>query len=390
MRWVLLAGSRCNGNTAVLISALFDFIYNKGNITMSKKIILTGGGTAGHVTPNLALLPRLRAEGYEIHYIGTADGIEKSLVGDLEGVTYHTISAGKLRRYFSLKNLTDPFKVVGGIFQAKRIINKVKPDVVFSKGGFVSVPVVIAAKGMAPIVAHESDYTPGLANKITARFADRVCVTFEDTLKYVGAKGVHTGTPIRPELYRGDRQRGLDFTGFSGEKPILLTMGGSQGAQAINEALRSALPRLTRSFDIIHLCGKGKKDASIAEPGYVQYEYISKELPDLFAAADIILSRAGANAIFEFLALAKPALLIPLPLSASRGDQILNAGYFARKGYAMTLDQAGLTPDTLFDSIHDLYDRRLSFISAMSGDATADGTDEVLDVIRSEAEGSKR
>lgn len=357
---------------------------------MSKKIILTGGGTAGHVTPNLALLPRLRAEGYEIHYIGTADGIEKSLVGGLEGVTYHTISAGKLRRYFSLKNLTDPFKVVGGIFQAKRIINKVKPDVVFSKGGFVSVPVVIAAKGMAPIVAHESDYTPGLANKITARFADKVCVTFEDTLKYVGAKGVHTGTPIRPELYGGDRQRGLDFTGFSGEKPILLTMGGSQGAQAINDALRSALPRLTRSFDIIHLCGKGKKDASIAEPGYVQYEYISKELPDLFAAADIILSRAGANAIFEFLALAKPALLIPLPLSASRGDQILNAGYFARKGYAMTLDQAGLTPDTLFDSIHDLYDRRLSFISAMSGDSTADGTDEVLDVIRSEAEGSKR
>ena len=217
---------------------------------MSKKIILTGGGTAGHVTPNLALLPRLRAEGYEIHYIGTAEGIEKSLVDGLEGVTYHTISAGKLRRYFSLKNLTDPFKVVGGIFQAKRIINKVKPDVVFSKGGFVSVPVVIAAKGMAPIVAHESDYTPGLANKITARFADRVCVTFEDTLKYVGAKGVHTGTPIRPELYGGDRQRGLDFTGFSGEKPILLTMGGSQGAQAINDALRSALPRLTRSFDI--------------------------------------------------------------------------------------------------------------------------------------------
>ena len=167
-------------------------------------------------------------------------------------------------------------------------------------------------------------------------------------------------------------------------------MGGSQGAQAINDALRSALPRLTRSFDIIHLCGKGKKDASIAEPGYVQYEYISKDLPDLFAAADIILSRAGANAIFEFLALAKPALLIPLPLSASRGDQILNAGYFARKGYAMTLDQANLTPDTLFDSIHDLYNRRLSFISAMSGDSTADGTDEVLDVIRSESEGSKR
>lgn len=357
---------------------------------MSKKIILTGGGTAGHVTPNLALLPKLRAEGYEIHYIGTANGIEKTLVGDLEGVTYHAISAGKLRRYFSLKNLTDPFRVIGGIFQARRIIRGIKPDVVFSKGGFVSVPVVIAAKGIAPIVAHESDYTPGLANRITAKFADRICMTFEDTLKYVGKKGVHTGTPIRPELYGGSRRRGLDFTGFSGEKPILLAMGGSQGAQAINEALRAALPRLTRTFDIIHLCGKGKRDDSIKEPGYVQYEYISEELPDLFAAADIILSRAGANAIFEFLALAKPALLIPLPLSASRGDQILNAGYFARKGYAMTLDQSDLTPDTLFECIHDLYDRRLSFISAMSGDATADGTDEVLAVIRSAAEGRKR
>ena len=357
---------------------------------MSKRIVLTGGGTAGHVTPNLALLPKLRAEGYEIHYIGTADGIEKGLVGSLEGVTYHAISAGKLRRYFSLKNLSDPFKVIGGIFQAKGIMRKVRPDVVFSKGGFVSVPVVIAAKGIAPIVAHESDYTPGLANRITAKFADKVCVTFEDTLKYVGEKGIHTGTPIRPELYRGDRRRGLDFTGFSGERPILLTMGGSQGAQAINEALRAALPRLTSTFDVIHLCGRGKRDDSVKEPGYVQYEYISEELPDLFAAADIILSRAGANAIFEFLALAKPALLIPLPLSASRGDQILNAGYFARKGYAMELDQGELTPDTLLEGISRLYDKRLSFISAMSGDATADGTDRVLKVIDEEAEGRKR
>lgn len=354
---------------------------------MSKSIILTGGGSAGHVTPNLALLPRLQAEGFEVHYIGTEEGIEKTLVEGKEGVTYHAIAAGKLRRYFSLKNFTDPFRVVKGMFQARRIIKEVKPSVVFSKGGFVSVPVVIAAKGIAPVVTHESDYTPGLANKISARFAKKICVTFEDTLKYTGEKGIHTGTPIRPELYDGEAKRGLEFTGFSGEKPILLMMGGSLGAQAVNEALRAALPKLTRSFDVIHLCGKGKKDDSITDPSYVQYEYISKELPDLFAAADIILSRAGANAVFEFLALAKPALLIPLPLSASRGDQILNAGYFARKGYAMTLDQSDLTPDTLFDAIHDLYDRRLSFISEMSGDALADGTDEVLNVIREVANG---
>lgn len=353
---------------------------------MTKTIILTGGGSAGHVTPNLALVPRLKAEGFVVHYIGTADGIERGLVEKTEGITYHAISAGKLRRYFSLKNFTDPFRVIKGMFQARRIIREVKPDVVFSKGGFVSVPVVMAAKGKAPVVAHESDYTPGLANKITAKFATKVCVTFEDTLKYVGSKGVFTGTPIRPELYDGDDKRGLEFTGFTGEKPILLMMGGSLGAQAVNDALREILPRLTRTFDVIHLCGKGKLDETIDDPAYRQYEYISEELPDLLAAADIILSRAGANAVFEFLALAKPALLIPLPLSASRGDQILNAGYFARKGYAMTLDQDNMTGDTLFDAIHDLYDRRLSFISAMSSDALADGTDEVLSVIRQQME----
>ncbi len=357
---------------------------------MTRRIVLTGGGTAGHVTPNLALIPRLENEGYEVHYIGTEEGIESRLIAKRPEVIYHSIPAGKLRRYFSLKNISDSFKVVEGLHEARGIIHEIKPDIVFSKGGYVSVPVVIAAKGAAPIVAHESDYTPGLANKITAKFADKVCVTFEDTLQYVGDKGVYTGTPIRPELYRGDKARGLKFAGFSGDKPVLLTMGGSQGAQAVNEALRAALPRLTRSFDIIHLCGAGKRDEGITDPAYVQFEYIAEELPDLFAAADIVLSRAGANAVFELLALAKPALLIPLPLSASRGDQILNAGYFTRKGFAMSMDQSQLTPDSLFDGINDLYDRRLSFISAMSAEERADGTDEVLEVIRQTAEGSRK
>ncbi|NCB30060.1 MAG: undecaprenyldiphospho-muramoylpentapeptide beta-N-acetylglucosaminyltransferase, partial [Clostridia bacterium] len=336
---------------------------------MTKTILLTGGGTAGHVTPNLALLPQLRAEGYSIHYIGTADGIERTLLEEEADVSYHTISAGKLRRYFSFKNFVDPFRVIKGMFQAKRIIRDVKPDVVFSKGGFVSVPVVIAARGKAPVITHESDYTPGLANKIAARFADTVCVTFEDTLPYVGKKGVYTGTPIRPALFAGKAGKGLSFTGFTGERPILLVMGGSQGAQAINEALREALPCLTQTFDIIHLCGKCKMEASIDNPAYVQYEYISEELPDLLACADIILSRAGANAVFEFLALAKPALLIPLPLSCSRGDQILNARYFARKGYAITMDQADLNPESLCKALASLYESRLQFISTMSSDA---------------------
>ncbi|MGN0799192.1 MAG: undecaprenyldiphospho-muramoylpentapeptide beta-N-acetylglucosaminyltransferase [Christensenellales bacterium] len=354
---------------------------------MEKKIILTGGGSAGHVTPNLALLPQLQAEGIEVHYIGTADGIERTIVSERSDITYHVISSGKLRRYFSWKNFTDPFRVLRGMFQARRIMREVKPAVVFSKGGFVSVPVVIAAHGKhIPVVTHESDYTPGLANKINAKFADKICVTFEDTLSHVGAKGVHTGTPIRPELYEGDKARGLSFLGFDDKKPILLVMGGSLGAAAVNDAVRAALPKLLLSYDIVHLCGKGKVEESLAQPGYRQFEYVNEELPDVLAATDIVVSRAGANAVFEFLALSKPALLIPLPRSASRGDQILNAGYFARKGFAMVLEQESLTPDTLLDAVNDLYDRRLSFIATMSAEPLADGTDEVLAVIRSAME----
>ena len=350
---------------------------------MEKKIVLTGGGSAGHVTPNLALLPQLLAEGIEVHYIGTADGIERTILSERKDVTYHIISSGKLRRYFSWKNFTDPFRVMRGLFQARRVMREVKPAAVFSKGGFVSVPVVIAAHGKhIPVVTHESDYTPGLANKINAKFADKICVTFEDTLAHVGAKGVHTGTPIRPELYQGDKERGLAFLGFDDKKPVLLIMGGSLGASVVNDAVRAALPKLLISYDIVHLCGKGKVEERLNQPGYRQFEYVNEELPDVLAATDVVVSRAGANAVFEFLALSKPALLIPLPRSASRGDQILNAGYFARKGFAMVLDQESLTPETLLDAVNDLYDRRLSFIATMSAEPLADGTDEVLAVIR--------
>ena len=351
---------------------------------MEKKIILTGGGSAGHVTPNLALLPQLLAEGIEVHYIGTADGIERTILSERKDVTYHIISSGKLRRYFSSKNFTDPFRVMRGLFQARRVMREVKPAAVFSKGGFVSVPVVIAAHGKhIPVVTHESDYTPGLANKINAKFADKICVTFEDTLAHVGAKGVHTGTPIRPELYQGDKERGLAFLGFNDKKPVLLIMGGSLGASVVNDAVRAALPKLLISYDIVHLCGKGKVEERLNQPGYRQFEYVNEALPDVLAATDVVVSRAGANAVFEFLALSKPALLIPLPRSASRGDQILNAGYFARKGFAMVLEQESLPPETLLDAVNDLYDRRLSFIATMSAEPLADGTDEVLAVIRS-------
>ena len=358
---------------------------------MAKRIVFTGGGSAGHVTPNMALFPQLLSEGYEIHYIGTADGIEKKLMADKDFITYHEISAGKLRRYFSLKTLETPFKVLKGVAESRAIIKELKPDVVFSKGGYVSVPVVVAASECkVPVVTHESDYTPGLANKINSRYTDKICVTFEDTLKFTGKKGIHTGTPIRPELYKGTKEKGLEFLGFTGEKPVLMIMGGSLGAAAINQAVREALDKLERTFDIVHLCGAGKVEEGLNSPSYKQYEFISAELSDVFAATDIVISRAGANAVFELLALCKPMLLIPLPLSASRGDQIQNAGYFSRKGYAMVLEQERLNAKSLLDSVNDLYDRRLSFIATMSAEAKADGTDEVLDVIRAAAEEGRK
>lgn len=348
---------------------------------MGKKILLTGGGSAGHVTPNIALFPLLLERGYELHYVGLEDGIEHTLISEQPNVEFHSIEAGKLRRYFSLKNFTDAFKVVKGISQAKQLVAELKPDLVFSKGGFVSVPVVMAAKGHCPIICHESDFTPGLANKIASKYADRILVTFEDTLKYTGAKGIHTGTPIRSELFTGNRDRGYSFLNFDGSKPIILVMGGSLGAAALNDAIRASLAELCKEFDVVHLCGKGKVDDSMKVVGYRQYEYIGKELADVFAATTLVVSRSGANALFEFLALNKPALFIPLPKQASRGDQLLNAAYAEKKGYSMVLDQSEITPERLVKEIKYLYANRDKFITRMMNDKTLNGTQRILNCI---------
>lgn len=359
-----------------------------------KTVLMTGGGSAGHVTPNIALIAGLKRHGFKIHYAGMKDGIEQRLISGVEGVTFHEIESGKLRRYLSLKTLATPFKVLKGVRQAKRLVKELKPDVVFSKGGFVSVPVVMAAKGRCPVVCHESDYTPGLANRIAGRYADTVCVTFEDTIRLAKPKAakkmVHTGTPIRAELYSGDRNKGLKFTGFSGDKPVLMVMGGSLGAAAVNDGVRGALDELTASFDVVHICGKGKVDKGIAHRGYVQFEYIGPELPDVLAATDVVISRAGANAVFEFLSLGIPALLVPLPLEASRGDQILNADYVVKKGYAMKLEQKDITTRTLVDGVNTLYANREALKQRMRGDSLLDGTDEVLAEIIKAADGGRK
>jgi len=348
-----------------------------------KTIVLTGGGTAGHVTPNMALIPRLQADGWTVHYIGGANSPEQQLISRMPGVTFHTVSVGKLRRYFDPKNFTDPFRVLRGIRQATGIIRKLKPNVVFSKGGFVSVPVVYGAKlNGVPVVIHESDMTPGLANKLCAPFAMAECCTFPEAIQYTKGKGVHTGTPIRPELLSGSRESGLRRFGFNDSRPVLMVMGGSTGAQAINQALRLALPKLTNNFQVLHLCGKGNSNSSYnGDPGYVQYEYMNEEMADAYACADIIVSRAGANALCEILAARKPALLIPYPKSASRGDQILNAESFRARGLSHVLMQEDMTPDTLVKAIEKLYHDRGTLYQAMDAEPTGNGIDAVLEQI---------
>ena len=348
-----------------------------------KRIILTGGGTAGHVTPNIALIPRLKEAGYDIQYIGSYNGIEKELI-EAFNIPYHGISSGKLRRYFSWQNFSDPFRVLKGFREAHSLIKQLKPDIIFSKGGFVSVPVVLAAKRCkVPAIIHESDMTPGLANKLAFPSATKVCCNFPETLKYLPeGKAVLTGSPIRQELLSGNKIAAMDLCGFSADKPVILVIGGSLGSVILNNAVRQALPELLKDFQIIHLCGKGKVDPSLNElKGYAQFEYIKNELKDIFALSDIVISRAGANAICELVALRKPNLLIPLSANASRGDQVLNAHSFERQGFSMVMEEEELTKDSLLDAIRSLYKNRSSFMDAMRDSKQQDSINTIFNLI---------
>ncbi|MEG2956897.1 MAG: undecaprenyldiphospho-muramoylpentapeptide beta-N-acetylglucosaminyltransferase [Christensenellaceae bacterium] len=344
---------------------------------MGKVIVLTGGGSAGHVTPNLALVPLLQKEGYDVHYIGTFDGIEKSLVTD---IPYHAIVAGKLRRYASAKNISDVFKILKGYQQSKKILKELRPSLVFAKGGFVSVPVVwAAAKLKIPVVLHESDYTPGLANKLCTKKANAICLSFDTPHAHEG-KGILTGSPIRTDILHGDKSSGRKKLGFSTVKPVLLIMGGSLGAQALNEAVDKNIDALTQKYSIVHLRGKDKLNLAFEDlADYRQYEYVDKDLADIFAATDLVLSRSGANAVFEFLALRIPSLLVPLPLSASRGDQILNAQYFEKRGYAHVLEQEKL--EGLLAALDHLYAHKQELIQNMQSATDTNGTQNVLNII---------
>jgi UDP-N-acetylglucosamine--N-acetylmuramyl-(pentapeptide) pyrophosphoryl-undecaprenol N-acetylglucosamine transferase len=347
-----------------------------------KRIVLTGGGSAGHVTPNLALISKLKEnKNWDIQYIGSKNGIERELIESTAGVQYHPISSGKLRRYIDLDNVKDPFKVLAGIAQSYRLIRKLKPDVVFSKGGFVSVPVIIGAwLNKVPVYIHESDLTPGLANKIAMKFSSKVFTTFDETIKYLPKdKAVYTGSPIREAIFKGNKQRGLAFLGFGLNKPIITVMGGSLGSMKINEMVRASLPQLLNGYQVVHLCGKGKIDDSLLNlEGYKQYEYVGDELPDLLAATNYVISRAGSNSIFEFLTLKKPMLLIPLSRNASRGDQILNAQSFKKKGFASVIEEEDLTSDLLFREVSALHENKIAIIDQMHKYAPTNAIDTII------------
>ncbi len=348
-----------------------------------KRIILTGGGTAGHVTPNIALIPELQKRGYEIHYIGSKTGIEKELIGNFD-IPYYGISSGKLRRYFDVKNFTDPFRILKGYAEADRLMKKIRPDVVFSKGGFVTVPVVKAAKRRhVPCVLHESDISPGLANRLCISSAAAVCANFPETLEHLPeGRAYLTGSPIRAELFSGNRLTGLDFCGFTAGKPVILVIGGSLGSVRVNEAVREVLPQLLERYQIVHLCGKDKIDETLqGTEGYVQYEYIQKELCDLLDAADIVISRAGANAICELLALHKPNILIPLSMEASRGDQILNAASFEKQGYSYVIREEELTSERLLQAVREVDERKQDYKNAMAAANQQNAVVMVADII---------
>ena len=350
-------------------------------------IFMAGGGTAGHVYPNMALVDPLKERGYEIHYLGKKKGLEYGIVKD-KGLPFHEVNSERFFRYFTPRLLLTPPRVIQGIFQTLHWVRKYKPAMIFCKGGFGSLPAAVGGwLSRTPVVLHECDMTPGLANRLCMPFSKKLCVTFEETLKSVPKeKAVYTGTPIRASLLQGSREKGFELTGLDPDgKPVLMVVGGSSGAKAINDALAASLPEVLKRFQVVHLYGGRQEDyeppVADIENGYYVKDFARDELIDLFAMTDIVLSRAGSNAINELLLLKKPNILVPLPLSASRGDQILNADYFKTQGFSYVLPQEEMNEETLLKALEEVYEDREKYIQAMSSDKAKNGTEEVLKVI---------
>ena len=336
-----------------------------------KKIIFTGGGTVGHVAPNLALIAWFQQKGgYNVGYLGSYKGVERDLV-IRAAVPYYPIATGKWRRYFSWQNFSDPCMVLCGVIQALLLLWRLKPKAVFSRGGFVALPVVIAAWVLRiPIVVHEADLTPGLANRLSFPLATKICLTFPETIdalasKYL-TKTIVSGLPIRSAFLQPDPKHGRKLCGFSGEKKIIVVFGGSLGAGKINGAVRTILPDLLQRFQVAHICGKGMIDANLACSDYRQFTYLHDEFPHLLAAADLVISRAGANTIYELLTLCKPSILLPLAKTISRGDQIINAKYCLTHGFSEVIFDDQLRGDILLTKIFELIDNPREMLNKLT------------------------
>lgn len=346
-----------------------------------RKIILTGGGTAGHVTPHLSILPSLIKE-YEIHYIGSISGIERDIINKYKYITYHPITTVKFERSLTLKNLLIPFKLFKGIRQSKKIIKELKPSIIFSKGGFVSVPVCYAAHSLkVPIVGHESDYSMGLANKLIYKKCNSMCFSFKDTQSKYIKKGVYAGSPIRESIYQGNKEKIVKQYNLDDTMPTLLMFGGSLGAKAINEMVFLCCEELSKKFNILHIVGKGNLNSKIKISNYHQIEF-TNNIEDYFACANIVISRAGSNSIFELCAIQKPMLLIPLPKDSSRGDQILNAEYLEKQNLCLVLFQENMTKETFIKSIIELYQNRYFYINNLKRQPNFNGTKKILEEIK--------
>ena len=341
-------------------------------------LLVVGGGSAGHVIPAIPLIQLLLERGDEVSFVGTTSGLEESLVGHLN-VRYQSIQAGKLRRYFSWENFVDILRVLVGVCQALGLLIKNRPDVVFSKGGFVSFPVVFAAWILRiPVLAHESDLSPGLANKLVMPFVATLSTSFKETqISRRNLRVVHVGTPIRDELINGEAQAGLTSLGFAGDKPLLLIVGGSLGADYLNQVIWQVVAQLTEQFNICHVCGAGKS-SQLKLPGYVELEYVSVGWGDILAAADVVISRAGANSLFELLALRKLNLLVPLSAKASRGDQIENAEIAAAAGYSLVVQEEELNETSLLNALDQLRHQRSEFEAALSQFKTPNATQHLV------------
>ena len=336
------------------------------------------------MTPNLAIIPELHAQGIELHYVGRKTGIEKDLL-ETTAVTYHSITAGKLRRYFDWKNFTDLALIFLGFLQALKLLLVIRPQLIFSKGGFVSCPVVWAGWLLRiPVIIHESDLTPGLANKLSAPFATKICYSFPETIRYLpDSKAVMTGIPVRESLLSGDSQKGKSLCEFDEDKPVILIIGGSLGSRFINQSIRQALPSLLKKYQICHICGQGNIDSELVSlKGYCQFEYVSDELPHFFAMADGVISRAGATTLFELLALKKPSLLIPLPLRASRGDQILNAQSFKKQELCLVLSEGELTEENLVHQITELLKQKRRIEEKIVTSKNLSGSAEIINIFK--------